>query len=92
MRIAVTGGSGFIGTRLRALLEQAGHSCVNIDLKDKAPVDVLDLAALTAHLAERGVSKEWWPERLWVLPELPRSSGGKVAKSELKELVKTLAG
>ncbi len=44
----------------------------------------LDLADLTAHLAERGVSKEWWPEHLWVLPELPRSSGGKVAKSELR--------
>jgi acyl-CoA synthetase len=56
------------------------------------PGAALDLPALTAHLAERGVSKEWWPERLWVLPELPRSSGGKVAKSELKDLVKTLAG
>jgi acyl-CoA synthetase len=50
----------------------------------------IDLAALTAHLAERGVSREWWPEHLWVLPSLPRSSGGKVAKSELRELASTL--
>ena len=45
----------------------------------------LTLAEVTAHLAERGVSKEWWPEHLWVLPELPRSSGGKLAKGELRE-------
>jgi len=50
----------------------------------------LDLAELTAYLAELGVSREWWPERLWVLPALPRSSGGKVAKAELRELARTM--
>jgi acyl-CoA synthetase len=44
----------------------------------------LDLDGLTAHLAARGVSKDVWPERLDVVDELPRSSGGKVAKSELR--------
>ena len=44
----------------------------------------LTLAALTDHLDARGVSKEWWPEHLTVLDELPRSSGGKVAKGELR--------
>ncbi len=48
------------------------------------PGHTLDLANLTTHLDARGVSREWWPEHLWVLPAMPRSSGGKVAKSELQ--------
>ncbi|MGI9600503.1 MAG: class I adenylate-forming enzyme family protein [Acidimicrobiales bacterium] len=47
----------------------------------------LDLDDLRTHLAARGVSQEWWPEHLWVLDRLPRSSGGKVAKGELRERV-----
>ena len=45
----------------------------------------LDLDGLQAHLAERGTSKEILPEHLVVLDRLPRSSGGKVAKGELRE-------
>jgi acyl-CoA synthetase len=45
----------------------------------------LDLEGLISHLARRGVSKETWPERLVVVPELPRGSGGKVAKQQLRE-------
>jgi acyl-CoA synthetase len=48
----------------------------------------LDLAALVAHLREQGVSVESWPEHLVVLDELPRSSGGKIAKGALRELVR----
>jgi acyl-CoA synthetase len=44
----------------------------------------LTLDDLTDHLARRGVSKEWWPEHLVVVDDLPRSSGGKVAKGELR--------
>ncbi len=42
------------------------------------------LEALVDHLRSRRVSKEWWPERLVVVDRLPRSSGGKVAKGELR--------
>ena len=42
------------------------------------------LESIAGHLAGRGVSKEWFPERLVVLDELPRSSGGKVAKGDLR--------
>ena len=45
----------------------------------------LDLDVLREHLAERGVSREWWPEHLFVVDALPRSSGGKVAKGQLKK-------
>jgi non-ribosomal peptide synthetase component E (peptide arylation enzyme) len=43
----------------------------------------LALDELNTHLDDRGVSKEWFPERLVVLGALPRSSGGKVAKGDL---------
>jgi acyl-CoA synthetase len=55
--------------------------CVFVEL---VPSVALDLELLQAHLAARGVGKELWPERLVVLPELPRSSGGKVAKGDLR--------
>jgi acyl-CoA synthetase len=45
----------------------------------------LTLDELTAHLADRGVSKETWPEHLVVVDDLPRASGGKIAKGELRE-------
>ena len=44
----------------------------------------LTLDDIKTHLLERGVSKEWIPEHLFVTTELPRSSGSKVAKGELK--------
>ncbi|TDD88926.1 acyl--CoA ligase [Actinomadura darangshiensis] len=56
--------------------------CVYAELR---PGTKLTLEDLTAHLTERGVSREWHPEHLIVLDELPRSSGGKVAKGTLRE-------
>jgi acyl-CoA synthetase len=55
--------------------------CVFAELRPGC--DGLTLAELVTHLEQRGTGKELWPERLVVLPELPRSSGGKVAKGEL---------
>ena len=40
---------------------------------------------LCDHLSARGVTREWHPERLIVRDELPRSSGGKVAKGVLRQ-------
>jgi acyl-CoA synthetase len=44
----------------------------------------LSLEALVAHLRGRGVSVEQLPEHLVVVDALPRASGGKVAKGELR--------
>jgi acyl-CoA synthetase len=45
----------------------------------------LSLAELTAYLEQQQVSREMFPEYLQVLPELPRSSGDKIAKQVLRE-------
>jgi acyl-CoA synthetase len=52
----------------------------------------LTLDDLKAHLTARGVSKEWYPEYLFVLDQLPRASGGKVAKGELKKDAESRVG
>jgi acyl-CoA synthetase len=57
--------------------------CVYVELVESA--DGLSLDELVEHLASLGASKELYPERLVVLDELPRSSGAKVAKGELRE-------
>jgi acyl-CoA synthetase len=50
-----------------------------------ANATTVDLPQLVKHLLALGVSKELLPERLIVLDELPRSSGAKVAKGQLRE-------
>ena len=52
----------------------------------------LTLSDLTAHLESRGVTREWFPERLIIVDSLPRSSGGKVAKGELRDDARRRAG
>lgn len=56
--------------------------CVYVELVDDAR---LDLDELLRHLRELGVSKELFPEHLVVVDELPRSSGAKIAKGELRD-------
>ena len=63
--------------------------CVYVELRPGAS---LTLEGLVTHLDGRGVSKEWFPEHLVVLDELPRSSGGKVAKGELRDDARRRAG
>jgi acyl-CoA synthetase len=55
--------------------------CVYVELE---PGTALELDALVTFMRERGISPEWLPERLVVLGALPRASGGKVAKGELR--------
>jgi acyl-CoA synthetase len=60
--------------------------CVFVELKQDS---TLDLPALVEHLLQQGVSKELLPERLEVQDELPRSSGGKIAKGSLREQIRS---
>ncbi|MGV0815140.1 class I adenylate-forming enzyme family protein [Mycolicibacterium boenickei] len=70
---------------------------VCIYIEPVAPVEptnghAIDLPGLVEHLLAQGMSKELLPERLIVLDELPRSSGGKIAKGQLREDIRTRLG
>jgi acyl-CoA synthetase len=62
--------------------------CVYVELQ---PGGELSLTELLDFLAAQGASKENYPEHLVVLDELPRSSGGKVAKGQLAARARVLA-
>ena len=59
--------------------------CLYTELVDSQTINLSDLVE---YLLAAGVSKELLPERLIVVDELPRSSGGKIAKSALREDIK----
>jgi cyclohexanecarboxylate-CoA ligase len=50
----------------------------------------LKLEALCRHLAAEGFSKHFWPERLELLAEMPRTPTGKIQKFVLRDLAKNL--
>ncbi|MCL2585652.1 MAG: acyl--CoA ligase [Streptosporangiales bacterium] len=58
--------------------------CAAVTLRDRT---TLTLEELRAFLAGRGVSKEYFPEHVVVLEEMPVSAGGKVARKELRATV-----
>lgn len=49
------------------------------------PGATLDLAAVQAHMAENKVAKQYWPEHIEVVADLPRTPSGKVQKFALRE-------
>jgi cyclohexanecarboxylate-CoA ligase len=63
------------------------RACAFVTLK---PGQALDLAALGRHLAAEGFSKHFWPERLELLAEMPRTPTGKIQKFVLRELAKQM--
>ena len=63
--------------------------CVYVELVDSYTID---LPTLNQYLLAQGISKELLPERLVVLDELPRSSGGKIAKGKLREVIRAELG
>ncbi len=46
---------------------------------------VLTLADVQRHLGSRGMAKQYWPERVEVVPELPKTASGKIQKYVLRE-------
>ena len=47
-----------------------------------------DLRALQTYLSECQVTKPYWPERVEVIPDMPRTASGKIQKFVLKERAK----
>lgn len=56
------------------------------------PGAALDLATLSSHLLARGLGRDLLPEHLVVVEAMPRSSGGKLAKGELRAIAEHGAG
>jgi cyclohexanecarboxylate-CoA ligase len=51
------------------------------------PDQKLELSDVQAWMAESKVAKQYWPERLVVIDEIPRTPSGKIQKFKLRELV-----
>jgi len=55
------------------------------------PGQTLDLADVQALMAEHKVAKQYWPERVEIVPDLPKTPAGKVQKYQLREIAKAFA-
>jgi cyclohexanecarboxylate-CoA ligase len=56
------------------------------------PGATIDLAAVQDYLREARMAKQFWPERVEAVAELPRTASGKIQKFRLKEIAATFAG
>ena len=63
------------------------RACAFVELRSGSDLELPDLVD---HLRDRGVSVENWPEKLVVTQEIPRGSGGKVAKGVLRREIKMI--
>lgn len=64
------------------------RACAFVSLQ---PGHALDLAGMTRFLETQQMARQYFPERLEVLPELPRTASGKIQKYLLRDLARTLA-
>jgi cyclohexanecarboxylate-CoA ligase len=55
------------------------------------PGNTIDLAAMQAYLAECKMAKQFWPERVELVADLPRTASGKIQKFKLKEIAAAFA-
>jgi cyclohexanecarboxylate-CoA ligase len=63
------------------------RACAFVVLREKA---LLDFERMQHYLHACQVAKHYWPERLEIVPELPRTPSGKVQKYVLRERAKGL--
>ncbi|HSW15759.1 MAG TPA: cyclohexanecarboxylate-CoA ligase, partial [Ramlibacter sp.] len=64
-----------------ARLGERGCACVVL-----RPGATLTLEGLQAYMAECKVAKQYWPERVEILDDLPRTPSGKIQKFKLRAL------
>jgi cyclohexanecarboxylate-CoA ligase len=55
------------------------------------PGTTIDLAAVQSYLSNAKMAKQFWPERVEVVAELPRTASGKIQKFKLKEIAAAFA-
>jgi cyclohexanecarboxylate-CoA ligase len=51
----------------------------------------IDLAAVQSYLGEARMAKQFWPERIEIVAELPRTASGKIQKFKLREFAAAFA-
>lgn len=61
------------------------RACAFVTLR---PGQTLDLKEVQAYMAENKVAKQYWPERVEIVPDLPKTPAGKVQKFQLRERAK----
>ncbi|TDH61254.1 cyclohexanecarboxylate-CoA ligase [Dankookia rubra] len=61
------------------------RACAYVRLRDGAAFSMEDLVA---HLAAQRMARPYWPERLEILEELPRTPSGKIQKFRLREMAR----
>ena len=59
------------------------RACAFVVLRENQP---FDLTLLQAHLADCKVARQYWPEKVEVISQLPATPTGKIQKFRLKEL------
>ena len=64
-------------------LQERACACVVL----RPGVDGFSFEEMKAFLAEKGLAKQYWPERLEVLPTLPTTASGKVQKYRLRDAI-----
>ncbi len=52
------------------------------------PGESLDLRAVQDYMAENKVAKQYWPERIEIVDDLPKTPAGKIQKFQLREKAK----
>jgi cyclohexanecarboxylate-CoA ligase len=61
------------------------RACAFVRLRDGAS---LTLPEVTTYLEAQRMARQYMPERLEILPELPRTPSGKIQKFKLRELAR----
>ncbi len=60
------------------------RACAFVICRDR---QTLNMKGMQAFLAGRGIAKVYWPERLEVVAELPRTANGKIRKTDLRAML-----
>jgi len=68
-------------------LQERACACVVLS----AGAEDLSFEQMQGFLAEKGVAKQYWPEKLVLLGDFPKTPSGKIQKFQLREQVATMA-
>ena len=67
------------------------RACAVVVLKSEVaqdPGQAFTMDDMRAFLAEKGVARQYWPERLELMSELPRTASGKIRKFEIRDMLR----